>query len=60
MAVPKRRQSKARRNSRRATHKLRATAYNICGNCGAPCLPHRVCNACGKYKDVQVLPVVGQ
>jgi large subunit ribosomal protein L32 len=60
MAVPKRRQSKARRDSRRATHKISATAYNICEDCGAPCLPHRVCTECGKYKGVQVLPIAGQ
>ena len=60
MAVPKRRQSKSRRDRRRANHKISATAYNFCDYCGAPRLPHRICNACGRYKGVQVLTVVGQ
>lgn len=58
MAVPKRKKSRAKRDSRRATHSISATAYNNCPNCGAPKLPHRVCNECGWYKDRYVLPVV--
>ena len=58
MAVPKRRKSKSKRDSRRANHKISARAYNRCGNCGAPKMPHNICTACGVYKDVQVIPVV--
>ena len=58
MAVPKRRKSKSKRDSRRANHKISARAYNICAICGAPKMPHNICTACGVYKDVQVIPVV--
>ena len=58
MAVPKRRKSKSKRDSRRANHKISARAYNRCEHCGAPKLPHNVCSSCGIYKDVQVVPVV--
>ncbi len=57
MAVPKRRKSKSKRDSRRANHKISAGVYNICEECGAPKEPHRVCPTCGKYKDRQVLEV---
>ncbi|MBX3181051.1 MAG: 50S ribosomal protein L32 [Polyangiaceae bacterium] len=51
MAVPKRRQSSTRRDTRRANHD-RVAAPNIipCANCSAPMVPHRVCPACGYYK----------
>ena len=55
MAVPKRRKSLSKKNSRRATHKISARAYNICEECGAPRIPHRVCTSCGSYKGVVVL-----
>lgn len=55
MAVPKRRKSKAKRDSRRATHSITATAHNECEKCGAPKLSHRVCGACGWYKDRYVI-----
>lgn len=62
MAVPKRRKSKAKRDSRRATHKISAAVYNECPQCSAPKRPHRVCNTCGWYgsrdEGNYVLPVV--
>jgi len=58
MAVPKRRKSRSKRDSRRATHKISAVAYNDCSNCGAPKLPHRICGECGWYKDRYALEVV--
>lgn len=50
MAVQKRRQSKARRDSRRS-HWLKLDAPNAspCPHCGEPRMPHRVCASCGKY-----------
>ena len=57
MAVPKRRKSKATRDSRRANHKISAKAFNICEHCGAPRIPHRVCGSCGVYKNEQVIKV---
>ncbi len=58
MAVPKRRKSRSKRDSRRATHNISASAYQECPNCGAPKESHRVCGACGWYKDRYVLDVV--
>lgn len=57
MAVPKRRKSRAKRDSRRATHKITAAAFNLCEKCGAPKESHRACSSCGWYKDSYVLKV---
>lgn len=58
MAVPKRKTSKARRDTRRNSHwKLEAPGIVACPNCGAYRLPHRVCKACGHYKGRKVLDV---
>lgn len=56
MAVPKKRVSKARRDSRRAENfKLEAPSLSICPNCKSPMMPHRVCPTCGQYKGKQVI-----
>ena len=62
MAVAKRRQSKARRDSRRAQWmKMAVPATNKCPHCGEPRLSHRVCGACGKYgKEGEARVVVPQ
>ena len=58
MAVPKRKTSKARRNTRRsAVSKLEMPAMSKCSNCGAFKLPHRACKACGFYRGRQVVKV---
>ena len=56
MAVPKRRLSSSKRDMRRANHD-KVTAPNIvpCPNCSAPMVPHRVCPACGHYKQKAVI-----
>ena len=59
MAVPKRRKSKAKRDSRRATHNLKASAYVICPQCDGPKIAHRLCATCGYYKGFQVLEAKG-
>ena len=58
MAVPKRKISKARRDSRRAAN-IKMTAPNVieCPNCHEPNVPHRVCAECGFYKDKEVISV---
>jgi large subunit ribosomal protein L32 len=58
MAVPKRRKSRSKRDSRRANYKLGPAVYNDCSNCSAPKEPHRICGVCGWYKDRYVLEVV--
>ena len=56
MAVPKRKTSKARRDtSRSAVSKLEMPAMSVCTNCGAIKAPHKVCKKCGFYKGVAVL-----
>ena len=54
MAVPKRKQSKSRRDKRRATHKLQAPAVVECPHCHQPKRPHRVCPTCGTYRGREV------
>ncbi len=58
MAVPKRKHSKARRDKRRSAN-IKMVAPNIieCPKCHEPNVPHRVCKACGYYKDVEVIKV---
>jgi len=58
MAVPKRKKSKSKRDSRRANHSISARPYVKCSHCGAPKLRHNVCTSCGVYKGTQVIPVV--
>lgn len=40
---------------RRAHHALKGTNTAECKNCGAPKLPHHVCNACGHYEEKEVV-----
>ena len=57
MPNPKRRHSKARRDSRRAHDHLTAPGKSECPNCHEPRLPHRVCPHCGYYKGRPVYAV---
>lgn len=57
MAVPKRRTSKAKRNSRRAHIKAPVVTLSECPQCHQPKLPHRVCRECGYYNGRQVFEV---
>ena len=56
MAVPKRKTSKAKRNSRRSANvKMSAPALSICPQCHEPKLPHRVCPNCNYYDGKAVV-----
>ena len=56
MAVPKRKTSKARRDSRRANNfKLAQPNLTECPQCHEKKLSHRVCKHCGYYNGVQVI-----
>ena len=58
MAVPKKRKSKSRRDMRRANHDRRtAPVLSPCSNCEELMLSHRVCPACGFYKNREVIAV---
>ena len=54
MAVPKKKISKSKRNSRRAHDALIESAYHECPNCGELKRPHHICAACGYYNDREV------
>ncbi|MCT4598719.1 MAG: 50S ribosomal protein L32 [Vallitalea sp.] len=55
MAVPKRKTSQARRDKRRANWKLTAPNLVKCSKCGELIMPHRMCKACGTYKNKVVV-----
>ena len=56
MAVPKRKQSQARKNKRRSNvWKLEMPAFSKCTQCGQLKTPHRVCPHCGYYKGKEII-----
>ncbi len=58
MAVPKRKTSKSKSRSRRASAwTLRTPAHSLCPRCGASKLPHVVCGNCGLYHGRQAIDV---
>ena len=57
MAVQQCKKSKMRVRQRHAQLRYRGLEPHTCTNCGAPCLPHRACTACGYYAGKQVLTV---
>jgi len=58
LAVPKRKTSRAKRDSRRANHnKIKSSTICVCPQCHQSKLPHHVCPECGYYDGKQVLEV---
>jgi large subunit ribosomal protein L32 len=57
---PKRKHSKARKRTRRASIILKSVAFISCSNCSKPTLPHQVCIECGFYKGKSVAPTKAQ
>ena len=56
MAVPKRKTSRSKRDSRRANHdRVVVPALIKCSNCGETMRRHRVCPACGHYGGSEVI-----
>ncbi len=55
MPVPKRKRSRARRDSRFANKGIKPGALTQCKNCNAAQLPHQVCKNCGHYKGKKIL-----
>ncbi len=55
MPVPKRKRSRARRDSRFANKGITVLTIATCSNCKAATLPHAVCKSCGHYKGIKVL-----
>ncbi|MDR3551163.1 MAG: 50S ribosomal protein L32 [Candidatus Babeliales bacterium] len=55
MPVPKRKRSRARRDSRFANKGVEVKSFGKCKNCEAATLPHQACKECGHYKGIKVL-----
>ncbi|MFI5333364.1 MAG: 50S ribosomal protein L32 [Candidatus Babeliales bacterium] len=55
MGVPKRKRSRARRDSRFANKGIKVKAITSCKNCNNPLLTHAACTQCGFYKGVKVM-----
>jgi large subunit ribosomal protein L32 len=58
MAVPKKKTSKMKSRSRRASAwTLSAPSRSVCPRCGAAKVPHIVCGNCGWYHGRQAIDV---
>ncbi len=58
MAVPKKKTSKAKSRSRRASNwVLEPAPRSLCPHCGQVKVPHVVCPACGWYHNRQAVEV---
>ena len=55
MPVPKRKRSRARRDSRFANKGIKVKAIVGCSNCKEPLIPHIACKKCGFYKGSKIL-----
>jgi large subunit ribosomal protein L32 len=55
MPVPKRKTTRASRDTRRATHSISEPATSTCPQCHQPKMPHRVCPECGYYDGKEVV-----
>lgn len=55
MPVPKRKRSRARRDSRKANWGIKPAALAACANCQSPLATHKVCPTCGFYKGRKVM-----
>jgi large subunit ribosomal protein L32 len=55
MPVPKRKRSRARRDSRFANKGIKESAIVHCSQCQNPLIPHQACKECGFYKGVKVM-----
>lgn len=55
MPVPKRKRSRARRDSRFANKGIKVKTVNACSQCTMPLMSHTACSVCGYYKGIKVL-----
>ena len=55
--VPKKRTSKARRNSRRGHDNLSAPTLVPCPQCKEKKPPHQVCPHCGTYRGKEIINI---
>ncbi len=57
MGVPKRKTSKMRLRTRKASLRWRADVLAKCGQCGSTVRSHTACPSCGYYRGRQVLTI---
>lgn len=55
MPVPKRKRSRARRDSRFANKGMKVQSITTCTQCSVPLATHQACKECGFYKGVKML-----
>lgn len=55
MALPKKRHSSTRSGNRRSHLAVKTQSLSTCSHCKEPVAPHQVCQACGHYKNEDVL-----
>ncbi len=55
MAVPKKKKSKSKRDTRRSHDSIKMPNISHCPNCHEPVLPHHVCPECGTYKGRTII-----
>jgi len=60
MAVPKRKTSKQRTNTRFANFKAAKPQVGECPQCHEPRVSHRICRHCGFYDGVQKVEVTSK
>lgn len=58
--VVRMRHTRSHTGNRRSHHFLRSRTVALCENCGEPKLRHSACSVCGKYRNKEVLDVVGK
>ena len=57
MAVPKKKKSKAKRDSRRSHDRANLARLSTCPQCHEPVIPHHVCPECGTYRGKTILKI---
>lgn len=55
MPVPKRKRSRARRDSRFANKGMKEKSFTACAQCQEPLVTHSACSTCGYYKGRKVM-----
>jgi len=50
MALPKKKKSKSKRDTRRAHDHIKMPDVSTCPQCHEPLLSHHVCRQCGTYR----------
>lgn len=57
MPLPSHRHTHSKALRRRSHHALKKININLCTNCQAPIVPHRVCKGCGFYRGASAVDV---